>query len=67
MKNINHLIDIARQSHQHMPALLSLLLGLIIIKKNPSVFFSDDEAIGDNIPVTLMECIRWSDKRRGYI
>lgn len=58
MKNINHLIDVVGQSHQHMPALLSLLLGLIVIKKNPSLFFSDDEAVGDNIPITLMESIR---------
>ena len=58
MKNINHLINIAGQSHQHMPALLSLLVGLIAIKKNPSIFFSDDEAVGDNIPITLIELIR---------
>lgn len=38
-----------------MPALLSLLLGLIVIKKNPSLFFSEDEAVGDNIPITLMD------------
>ncbi len=55
MKNINHLIDIVGQSHHHMPALLSLFLGLIVIKKNPSIFFSDGEAVGDNIPITLME------------
>jgi len=58
MKNINHLIDTVGQSQRHMPALLSLFLGLVVIKKKPSVFFSDDEAVGDNIPITLMESIR---------
>ena len=58
MKNINHLIDIVGRSHQHMPALLSLFLGLIVIKKNSSLFFNDDEAVGDNIPITFMESIR---------
>jgi len=57
MKSINHLIDIVGQSHQHMPALLSLLLGLIVIKKKPSIFFGNDENVGDNIPITLMESI----------
>ena len=55
MKNI---INIVEQSHQHMPALLSLFLGLIVIKKDPSIFFSDGEVMGDNIPITLMESIR---------
>jgi len=55
MKNVNHLIEIAGQSHQHMMAFVSLLVGLIVIKKNPYIFFSDDEIVGDNIPVTLME------------
>ena len=32
MKNINHLVEMARQSHQHMPSLLSLFLGLMVIK-----------------------------------
>lgn len=57
MKSMNHLIDIAGQSHQHMPALVSLLAGLFIIKKK-SYFFSDDENLGDNFPVMLKEPIR---------
>lgn len=57
MKNMNHLIDIAGQSHQHMPALLSLLVGLCIIKKK-SYFFGDDENLGDNFPVMLKESIK---------
>ena len=58
MKNINHVIDIVGQSQHHMPALLSLLVGFIAIKKNPSIFFNDGEVVGDNIPITLMESIR---------
>jgi len=58
MKNINHLIEIVGQSHQHMPALLSLLLGLIFLKKELPLFSDNDVVVGDNIPVTLMELIR---------
>jgi hypothetical protein len=55
MKNINHLVEMAGQSHQFMPALLSLFLGLIVIKKRPSVFFNENEITGDNIPTSLMD------------
>ena len=57
MKNISHLISIVEQS-RHMPALLSLVLGLTVIRKKSSIFFSDGEITGDNIPITLMESIR---------
>ncbi|MDD5617641.1 MAG: hypothetical protein PHG69_00965 [Candidatus Omnitrophica bacterium] len=56
MKNINHLVQIVSQTHHlSAPALLSLFLGLIVIKKRPSVFFNEDEAVGDNIPTSLMD------------
>lgn len=58
MKNINHLVEMAGQSHQYMPALLSLFLGLIVIKKRPSVFFNENEVTGDNIPMTLIDSIK---------
>jgi len=58
MKNMNQVIDIVSQSQHHMPALLSLLVGFIAIRRNPSIFFSDGEVVGDNIPITLMESIR---------
>jgi len=50
-------IAIAKSSHQHLPALLSLVVGLFTIKKN-SFLYIGEENPGDNIPVTLMESIR---------
>jgi len=58
MKNITYLISVVGQYHQHVTALLSLLVGFIIIRKSPLLFFGDDELAGDNIPVTLMELLR---------
>ena len=57
MDRLNHVIEIAKQSH-HMPALLSLFLGLIVIKKRPSVFFTENDIPGDNVPATLMDGLR---------
>ena len=58
MKNINHLVEMAGQSHQYMPALLSLFLGFIVMKKRPSVFFNESEITGDNIPMALIDSIK---------
>ena len=52
MDKTNHLIEIAKSAHQHMPVLVSLLAGLFIMKKR-SYFFSDDENLGDNFPIML--------------
>lgn len=54
MDRLDHVMEIAKSSHQHMPALLSLLVGLFIIKKK-SYFLSDDDCLGDNIPASLMD------------
>jgi len=54
MDRINNVMEVVRQSH-HIPAFLSLFVGLIVIKKRPSVFFNDDDAVGDNVPSTLMD------------
>jgi len=56
MKHINHLIDIVGQSHQHTPALLSLLIGLFSIRRDPFLFI-DEDATGDNIPMTLVDSL----------
>ncbi|MBU0604888.1 MAG: hypothetical protein KKH77_01215 [Candidatus Omnitrophica bacterium] len=56
MERLNHVIEVAKSSHQHMPALLSLLVGLSIIRRR-SYFFGDDENLGDNFPVLLKEQI----------
>lgn len=55
MKNINQLLDMAGQSHQHLPALLMLLVSLVVLRRRHSLSFGDDEISGDNIPITLME------------
>ena len=54
MERLNHVIDVAKASHHHMPALLSLLVGLSIIRRR-SYFFGDGENMGDNFPVMLKE------------
>jgi len=53
MDRLNHVIEALRQSH-HMPALLSLLVGLVLLKKENRLF-REDETMGDNIPTSLMD------------
>jgi len=53
MDRLNHVIEALRQSH-HMPELLSLLVGPVLLKKENSLFH-EDEVIGDNIPTSLMD------------
>lgn len=54
MDRLNNVMEAVRHSH-HIPAFLSLFVGLIVIKKRPSIFFNDDDVSGDNIPSTLMD------------
>ena len=54
MEKIRHIFEAVSQS-QHMPALLSLFVGLMVIRKRPWLFFSDNEIVGDNIPASLMD------------
>ena len=56
MDRLEHVVELAKASHQHLPALLSLLVGLFSIKK-ASFLNIEEETAGDNIPVTLMESI----------
>lgn len=57
MDRLNHVIEIARQSH-HMPAILSLLVGLFLLRKESYLFSDDDNGIGDNIPLTLIDSLK---------
>lgn len=57
MKNINHLIDIAGQTH-FGPTLLLFFVGLMFQKKRSWSLFTDDEITGDNIPVSLMDRLK---------
>lgn len=54
MERIDHALEIARQYH-HMPILLSLFVGLLVIKKRPWLFFNEGEIAGDNIPASLID------------
>lgn len=61
MNRLDHVIEITKSSHQHLPALLSLLVGLAYIKKEPFLYIGD-RVPGDNIPVTLIESVRRREK-----
>jgi len=57
MDRLNNIIEVVKQSH-HMPALLSLLVGLFIIKKSSFLHVEDGDALGDNIPTFLMDGLK---------
>ena len=57
MNRPDHIVELAKSSHQHMPALLSFLLGLLTMKRD-SFLYIGEENPGDNIPTTLMESVR---------
>ena len=57
MNRLDHVAELAKSSHQHIPALLSLFVGLFNMKRD-SFLFIGEENPGDNIPVTLMDSIR---------
>ena len=57
MDRLDHVVELAKSSHQHMPALLSLLVGLFSMKRDSFLSIGDENS-GDNIPVTLMESVR---------
>ena len=54
MDRINNIVEIAGSSN-HFPAFLSILVGLILLKKEAPFFAIDTEAPGDNMPTTLIE------------
>lgn len=51
MEKIQHLIEMAKQSH-HLPWALAFLVGLVMIKRDRC---DDVEMLGDNVPTTLIE------------
>ncbi|GEM_PF-4889539 len=54
MNRIDHVIEVARSSHQ-IPLLLSFLVGLFVTKRE--CLIDEEEITGDNVPATLMERI----------
>ncbi len=57
MNKLDHVVELAKSSHHHLPALLSLMVGLFSMKRDSFLCIGEDNS-GDNIPVTLMESIR---------
>ena len=57
MDKLSHVVELAKSSHQHLPALLALLLGLCSLRRDSFLYIGEDNS-GDNIPVTLMESLR---------
>ena len=56
MDRLSNVIEIAKHSH-HMPAVLSFLIGMFLLHKE-SYLFSDEENLGDNIPLTLIDSLK---------
>ena len=56
MNKITELIVAVKTSH-YLPAMLSLVMGLLILKKQSFFFKDNDSVFGDNIPVTLIDSI----------
>lgn len=55
MEKINHVIEIANQTH-HMPLFFSMLVGLFVARKKLQLLYEDySDVPGDNIPATLIE------------
>ena len=54
MFRVNHIVEIAKQSQQ-MPAVLSLLIGMFLLHKESYLFSDEDNSIGDNIPLVLVD------------
>ena len=57
MDRLDHVVELAKSLQQHLPALLSLLVGLCSLKRDSFLYIGEENS-GDNIPVTLMESIR---------
>lgn len=57
MFRVSHIVEMAKQSQQ-MPALLSLLIGMFLLHKESYLFSNEDNSIGDNIPLTLVDSLK---------
>lgn len=57
MDRLNSIVEIAKHSH-HMPAILSLLIGMFLLRQEPYLFSDDEKVIGDNIPLTLIDSLK---------
>lgn len=56
MDRLSNVIEIAKHSH-HMSAVLSFLIGLFLLRKESYLFSDEDNGIGDNLPLTLIDSL----------
>lgn len=66
MEKLSPIFAIQKSVHQ-IPAILSLLVGLFIVKKRVYPKREEPEFLGDNMPFTLIDSLSLditSDKRR---
>lgn len=57
MDRLSHVIEIAKHSH-HMSGVLSLLIGLFLLRKESYLFSDNEVCVGDNIPMTLIDALK---------
>jgi len=57
MDRLSNILEIAKHSH-HMPTVLSLFIGLFLLRKKSYLFSDEDNRIGDNIPLTLIDSLK---------
>ncbi|MDP3791235.1 MAG: hypothetical protein Q8R38_04230 [Candidatus Omnitrophota bacterium] len=57
MFRVNHIVEIAKHSHQ-MPVILSFLIGMFLLNKEAYLFNDEDKGVGDNIPLTLIDSLK---------
>lgn len=56
MEKINHMVEIANQSH-HLPLFISFLIGVLTVKKRVYMNREDTDILGDNLPLTLIDSL----------
>ena len=57
MDRLSNIVEITKHSH-YMPAVLSFLIGLFILRNESYLFSEEDEGLGDNIPLTLIDSLK---------
>ena len=56
MERLDQIIAITKSSH-HLPAFLSFLAGMLIAKKRVYSNWEDNDILGDNLPLTLIDSL----------
>jgi len=56
MERLNHFIEITKSSY-HLPAFLSFLVGMLVVNKRVYSNREDNDILGDNLPLTLIDSL----------